>query len=180
MFRNSVAHRCMPQAFTCFSFESSWERDKTHIPKAYEEFVATSGQDRGRRHWQCTILCLVILSDRFQNTWDYCKLGVRVRLSISAGVQVKRGRCGNHARRILHQWGATSRSCVPTVAEDGPLSFAPPKLSYNKHLNKSQVYQVGSKFEFKFKLVMGSVKYDARIDNIRWPKLLVGENGKKL
>lgn len=147
MFRNLQAHRCWPQAFTCFSFESSCERDRIHIPKAYEEFVATSGQDRGRRHWQCTILCLVILSDRFQNTRDYCKLGVRVRLSISAGVQVKRGRCGNHARRILHQWGPTSRSCVQTADEDGPLSLAPLKLSYNKHLNNSQVFQIDSNFE---------------------------------
>lgn len=136
MFRNRLAHRCMPQAFTCFSFESSSEQDGTYIPKAYEEFVATSGQDRGRRYWQCTTLCLVILGDYFQNTQRYCKLGVRVRLSISAGVQVKRGRCGNHAPRILHQWGATSRSCVPNVVEDGPLSYGLPKLSYNKHLNK--------------------------------------------
>lgn len=117
MFRNLNAHRCWPEAFTCFSFESSCERDSTYIPKAYKEFLATSGQDRGRQHWQCKILRLVILSDRFQNTRDYRKLGVRVRLFISVGSQVKRGRCGNHARRIL--------SSLHAVASRPPSSTDP-------------------------------------------------------
>lgn len=56
---------------------------------------------------------LVILPDGVENSPDYCKLGVQVLLSISAGVQVKRGLCGNHARRILHQSRPTSRQLRP-------------------------------------------------------------------
>lgn len=56
---------------------------------------------------------LVILTGKVENASDYCKLGVQVRLSISGGVQVERGRRANDARRILHQSEATSRQFSP-------------------------------------------------------------------
>lgn len=93
---------------------------------------------------------LVILTSKVENASDYCKLGVQVRLSISAGVQVERGRCANDARRILHQ---SNRSNFTPV---WPLSLCTtdrcPTLRKNYRtttVKQIKVTQIGSKFESK-------------------------------
>lgn len=81
---------------------------------------------------------LVILTGKVENASDYCKLGVQVRLSISAGVQAERGRRANDARRILHQSEATSRQFSLDRCARRTAARRSKKTIVQQQLNKSK------------------------------------------
>lgn len=111
-------------------------------------YVRKRTSHEGGRRSQCKTVYLVILTNQLWNASHYYKLGVQVRLSISVGEQVERGRCGNHARRILHQSGQTSRQLRPD-RHRRPTCVCPPfKLSNNTTVKQPKVFE-DSKFEPK-------------------------------